>query len=64
MLIFKYCIHGIHEKQVLVRLVVDGLAYRLGQLPFNLKNEHSISIEKNRNKNMTIFHSIFQICEC
>ena len=36
-LIFKYFIHGIHEKQVLVRLVVDGLAYRLGQLGL-LKN--------------------------
>ena len=36
---------------------------------FNLKNEHSNSIEKNRNKNMNIFHSILyillnQICEC
>ena len=36
---------------------------------FNLKNEHSDSIEKNRNKNMNIFHSILyilliQICEC
>ena len=36
---------------------------------FNLKNEHHKSIEKNRNKNMQIFHSILyilliQICEC
>ena len=36
---------------------------------FNLKHEHSNSIEKNRNKNMNIFHSILyilliQICEC
>ena len=36
---------------------------------FNLKNEHSNSIEKNRNKNMNIFHSILyilliQICQC
>ena len=35
----------------------------------NLKNEHSNSIEKNRNKNMNIFHStlyilFIQICEC
>ena len=27
---FKYCVHGIHEKQVLVRLVVDSFAYCLG----------------------------------
>ena len=27
---FKYCVHGIHEKQVLVRLVADSLAYCLG----------------------------------
>ena len=26
----KYCVHGIHEKQVLVRLVVDNCAYCLG----------------------------------
>ena len=26
----KYCEHGIHEKQVLVRLVVDSFAYCLG----------------------------------
>ena len=26
----KYCVHGIHEKQVLVRLVVDRFAYCLG----------------------------------
>ena len=36
---------------------------------FNLKNEHSHSIEKNRNKNRNIFNSILcilliQICEC
>ena len=36
---------------------------------FNLKNEHSNSIEKNRNKDMNIFYSILcilliQICEC
>ena len=36
---------------------------------FNLKNEHSNSLEKNRNKNMNIFYSILcilliQICEC
>ena len=36
---------------------------------FNLKNEHSNSIEKNRNKNRNIFYSILcilliQICEC
>ena len=35
---------------------------------FNLKNEHGNSIEKNRNKNVNIFHSILyilliQICE-
>ena len=35
----------------------------------NLKNEHSNSVEKNRNKNMNIFHSILyilliQVCEC
>ena len=29
-LFFKYCVHGIHEKQVLVRLVVDSVAYCLG----------------------------------
>ena len=29
---------------------------------FNLKNEHSNSIEKNRNKNMNIFHSICTFC--
>ena len=29
---FKYCVHGIHEKQVLVRLVVDSFAYCLGGL--------------------------------
>ena len=28
----KYCVHGIHEKQVFVRLVVDSFAYCLGQL--------------------------------
>ena len=32
---FKYCVHGIHEKQLLVRLVVDSLAYCLGQLGFS-----------------------------
>ena len=36
---------------------------------FNLKNEHSNTREKNRNKNTSIFHSILynlliQICEC
>ena len=36
---------------------------------FNLKNQHGNSKEKNRNKNMNIFHSILsllliQICEC
>ena len=29
---FKYCVHGIHDKQVSVRLVVDSFAYCLGQL--------------------------------
>ena len=29
-LFFKYCVHGIHEKQVLVRLVVESFAYCLG----------------------------------
>ena len=29
---FKYCVHGFYEKQVLVRLVEDSLAYHLGQL--------------------------------
>ena len=29
---FKYCVHGIHEKQVLNRLVVDSFAYCLGGL--------------------------------
>ena len=28
----KYCVHGIHEKQVLVWLVVDNFAYCLGYL--------------------------------
>ena len=27
---FKYCVHGIYEKQALVRLVEDSFAYRLG----------------------------------
>ena len=31
---FKYCVHGIHEKQVLVRLVVDSFVYCLGQLRY------------------------------
>ena len=36
---------------------------------FNLKNEHGNSIEKNRDKNVNIFHSILyilliQMCEC
>ena len=36
---------------------------------FNLKNEHSNSVEKNRNKNRNIFYSILcilliQICKC
>ena len=29
-LFLKYCVHGIHDRQVLLRVVVDSLAYCLG----------------------------------
>ena len=31
---FKYCVHGIHEKQVLVRLVVDSFAFVEGSFVY------------------------------
>ena len=40
-LFFKYSVHGIHEKQVLVRLVVESFAYCLGQLGLFKKRFHT-----------------------